>query len=127
MQLEDIIAHRIRQAHTLSDQAFILRMLFEYHSVWTDGRLLSIRALVGYVNGLRIEIHPNEHPPAHFHVRSGEIDASFAIEDGRFLKGTIGAREQDLVKFWYRYSRPKLVQAWNETRPSDCPVGPIPE
>jgi hypothetical protein len=124
MNLDDIIEKRIRDCGNLSELAFILRMLFENHSVSADGQLLSYRALVGYANGLRIEIHPNEHAPAHFHVRAQDIDASFSIEECLLLEGRIGSREQDLVRFWYKHSRQRLVQIWNETRPSDCPVGP---
>jgi hypothetical protein len=49
--------------------------------------LLETKQLVTRLNGLRIEIYSNEHPPPHFHVRSPEIDASFAIEDCRQLTG----------------------------------------
>ena len=125
MNFEDIIAERIRKTKSLSELALILECLFEYHSIQADGQIFSIRALVGYTNGLKIEIHPNEHPPAHFHVRGGDVDASFAIEDCQLLKGVISSREQDLVLFWYKYSRQKLIQVWNETRPSNCQVGPI--
>ena len=105
MNLEDIIAERIRQANFFNELAFIFQMLFENHSVWPDGQLYSIRALVDYVNGLKIEIHPNEHPPANFHVRGGNVNASFAIENCRLLKGVISGREQSLCLFWYKGSR----------------------
>ena len=126
MTLEDVIADRIRQSQTLSDLAYTLRMLFENHSIF-EGRLISIRALVGYANGLRIEIHPNDHPPAHFHVRGGNVNAKFAIGDCRYLDGEIGGRERELVRFWYNNARHKLIQTWNDTRPSDCSVARINE
>ena len=48
-------------------------------SVWEeDGKefLIEIRELVARVNGLKIEIHPNEHPPPHFHVKTPKVNAS---------------------------------------------------
>ncbi len=127
MALEEIIARRIRQSDSLEELAFILQKLFENNSVWTDGRLLTIRALVGYANGLKIEVYPNEHPPAHFHVRGGDVNASFSIENCRLLGGNTNGREHDLVLFWYKDARPQLIRKWNQTRPANCPVGPIPE
>ena len=125
MTLEELICERIKQATTLDELAFILQKLFEQHSIWTDGRLISIRALVGNANGLKIEIYPREHPPAHFHVRSVGVNATFTVEDCKYLEGKISRREQDLVEFWYKHSRPLLIKKWNELRPSDCQVGPI--
>ena len=127
MTLEEVVENRIRQSQTLADMAYVLQMLFENHSISDDGHLISIRALVGHINGMRIEIYPKEHPPAHFHIRGGDINASFAIEDGRCLEGTIGGREQALVRFWYKNARHTLIEIWNHTRPSDCQVGPIYE
>ena len=43
--------------------------------------LLENKHLVERVNGVKIEIFSNEHPPPHFHVKSPNIDASFAIEN----------------------------------------------
>ena len=42
--------------------------------------LLENKELVARVNGLKIEIYSNEHPPPHFHVKSPNINASFSIE-----------------------------------------------
>jgi len=83
------------------------------------------KALVSRVKGLRIEIFPREHAPPHFHVRGGEIDASFSIEDGSLLQGSVDGRTQDLVEYWFLKAKPQLIEVWNATRPSDCQVGPI--
>jgi hypothetical protein len=77
------------------------------------------------LGSLRIVIHPNEHPPPHFHVIGSGINASFAIDNCALLRGDIGSRERQLVEYWHRRGRTRLVDVWNKTRPSDCPVGPI--
>lgn len=92
-----------------------------------DGRpmLLLGRQLVDRVHGLRIEIFSREHAPPHFHVASGDIDAIFAISDCALLRGTIDRKSEELVRFWYSKTRERLVEVWNATRPSDCPVGRV--
>jgi hypothetical protein len=87
--------------------------------------LLFGRQLVDRIRGLRIEIFPREHAPPHFHVKGGDIDAVFALSNCSLLYGTISRRDEDLVRFWYARAKERLVEVWNATRPSDCPVGPI--
>lgn len=43
------------------------------------------RVLVAHLDGLRIQIHPREHAPPHFHVVADGINARFAIETGKYL------------------------------------------
>jgi hypothetical protein len=85
--------------------------------------LLQNKQLIERLDGLRIEIYPNEHPPPHFHVRSPEVDASFVIEDCRLLKGRATREALQKIKYWHRFSKPKLIDVWNSTRPTDCTVG----
>ncbi len=91
-----------------------------------NGELLLIenKQLVARVNGLKIEVFSNEHPPPHFHVIAPEIDASFSIEDCRLLKGDISSSAAQKVKYWHLHSKPKLIEAWNSSRPTGCTVGP---
>lgn len=119
---------KARKAKSLQESAGVLcDLLSSGYSVWTDGSLYSIRQLVARVNGLQIHVYANEHAPPHFHVKSPNIDASFTIQDCTFMHGNINSREQSLVRWWYERSRSQLVAAWNATRPSDCPVGPVSE
>lgn len=83
------------------------------------------KALVEKINGLRIEIFPREHAPPHFHVHGTDIDASFRIDNGAYLEGHIDRRSQDLIEYWFTEARPRLIEVWNRTRPSDCQVGPV--
>lgn len=119
---------RASSAKTLQDSAEVLAFLLSGgFSVWEDGSLYEIRQLVARVDGLRIEVFSREHPPPHFHISGGGIGATFSITDCEHLDGNIGGREKALVKWWYARSRPSLIRAWNESRPSDCPIGIIAE
>jgi hypothetical protein len=123
--LDSIVRFRISNAGSLLESAeCLLLLLAGGYSVWEDGRLYEIRVLVERLNGLRITIRTREHGPPHFHVEAAVIDASFAISDCRLLDGVIGGRERRLVEYWYASARPRLVEVWNATRPTDCPVGP---
>lgn len=117
---------RINNADSLEELVGVLETLFNSgFSVWTDGELYNIKQLVAKVNGLHFEINSKEHAPPHFHVKGGDIDATFSINDGKLLHGNIDGRRKALVGWWYKHSRDQLITVWNQTRPSDCPVGCI--
>ncbi len=85
--------------------------------------VLSQRALVERVKGLTIIINPNEHPPPHFHVKYSGNNISFCIEDCSLRAGNIGNRELKIIRHWHKSSKSKLIQKWNDTRPTNCSVG----
>ena len=97
--------------------------------VWTESNgerlLLQGRALVERINGLKIYIYSNEHSPPHFHVISADVNAEFSISDCTLLRGRIDRKTRALIVYWYDVARPKLIEFWNNSRPTNCPVGPI--
>ncbi|MBK9132077.1 MAG: DUF4160 domain-containing protein [Gammaproteobacteria bacterium] len=120
------IERRVREAKSLVELAAALELLLSGgFAVWTDGSLYEIRQLVAQVQGLRIDVFSREHAPPHFHVSSADIDAVFSVEDCSLIRGTIDGRSRKLVEWWYERGRETIVAAWNATRPSDCPVGPV--
>jgi hypothetical protein len=126
--LDGIVAYRIAQAATLEGVALcLLRLLGGGFAVWRDGRLIETRARVDQIRGLRIDIRTREHGPPHFHVSGADVNASFSIRDCELLAGHVDGNSQRLIKVWHSAARPLLVRVWNETRPADCPVGPIIE
>jgi hypothetical protein len=128
MNPNEEIESEIESANSLQDSARVLdKLLFEGYAVWMDDSLYNIKQLVARVDGLKIEIFAREHPPPHFHVSAGHIDATFSLADGSLLEGRLPGRERALILWWYARSRPLLIETWNETRPTDCPVGPIVE
>jgi hypothetical protein len=122
------IEQRTERVTTVEEAATILEeLLGGGYSIWDDGSLYFIKQLVAKVNNLRIEVFPDEHPPPHFHVVYPGVNASFALSNCSLLKGHIGNRERGLVKWWYDRSRALVIKAWNESRPTDCQVGPFLE
>lgn len=85
--------------------------------------LLETKHLVERLNGLRIEIFSDEHPPPHFHVKSPGVDAIFEIENCRLLKGTVPPQALQKIKYWHKHAKAKLIETWNDTRPTNCSVG----
>lgn len=123
-----LLDRRAREASSLEDAAWLLTILFsEGYSVWSDGTLLHTRQLVDRIGALQIHVYANEHPPPHFHIKGNDVDAVFTIDNCTFIRGNIDRREKGLVEWWYARTRPQLIAAWNSSRPTDCPVGPIHE
>lgn len=82
--------------------------------------------LVASVNGLKISIYAKEHPPPHFHVDYNGEANSFNITDGEPLYPNGGLKSYFRnVKKWWSKNKSTLVSTWNDTRPANCPVGPI--
>ena len=95
-------------------------------NVWEENGesfLIEIRQLVARVNGLKIEVYSNEHPPPHFHVKAPNVNASFDIESCSLLDGDVGNRDKKKIQFWHKHAKPLLIEVWNSTRPTDCTVG----
>jgi hypothetical protein len=91
-----------------------------------DGTRGLIEASVGSVGALAVVIKVREHPPPHFHVQYQGEDASFAITTCERLPGVRGLETYEYnIRKWWKKNKPKLIEKWNTTRPSDCPVGPI--
>ncbi len=84
------------------------------------------RHMVARVNGLTIKIWADEHPPPHFHVSFQGRDASFSINDCSRLPGARGLEKYEHAIYrWWEENRHTLIEVWNTSRPTDCPVGPI--
>ena len=85
--------------------------------------LIETKQLFDRLNGLKIEIYSNEHPPPHFHVKSPTVDASFDIESCKMLEGKIDNKDLKKIQYWHKYAKQKLIKAWNLSRPTNCVVG----
>lgn len=123
-----LLEQEVTSATTLERATEVLAALLSSGmSVWVDGTLYYTKQLVERVNGLKIEVYAREHPPPHFHVTGGGLNATFSLVDCSHIEGHISRRDEALVRWWYQRCRKVLVRAWNSTRPSDCPVGPVLE
>jgi type I restriction enzyme, R subunit len=72
--------------------------------------------------GLRVEVFSDEHPPPHFRVSCNGETANYKISDCAQLNGGL-VRYYGVIKAWHAENKPKLIETWNERRPTDCPVG----
>ncbi len=91
-----------------------------------DGTVIETRQRVAVIEGrLKIEVYPKEHAPAHFHVKYNNINASFEIGSCELIAGTISNKDSCIVKDWHRRFKKDLIEVWNNTRPTNCPVGMV--
>lgn len=91
-----------------------------------DGRAMRMltEETVARIEGLKVEIFANEHPPPHFRVKYQGSTANFTIEDCTRMNGSGQIlRFEKNVKHWWSTNKTKLIETWNRLRPSDCPVG----
>jgi hypothetical protein len=96
---------------------------FELGPIMDDkGSRLLEEALVATLNGLRFHIYSDEHPPPHFRVWYAGETADFYISTGAKLKGGLKKWERT-IRAWHADHKGELIEVWNRTRPSDCPVG----
>ena len=82
--------------------------------------------LAAHLNGLKIQIFANEHPPPHFRVSYAGETANYSIFDCSQLNGGLSKWHKNIKK-WHAKNKGKLIEIWNSTRPSDCPVGEYSE
>jgi len=92
-----------------------------------DMRMLT-EVFVGKVKGAKIEIFSNEHPPPHFRVFYQGSSANYTISNCDRINGDgqLQTFEKNIKK-WWKNNKDRLIEIWNERRPSDCPVGPYRE
>ena len=91
-----------------------------------QGQVEVTTLLVAQIKGLKVEVFSNEHPPPHFRVSANGETANYSLEDGSQLNGAL-QRHRRTIRKWYGENRHVLIDAWNERRPSDCPVGKVRE
>ena len=74
--------------------------------------------------GIVIRMHWREHPPAHFHVVYGDLEASISIESLEPLEGRLPRRAMSLVLEWAMVHRPELRENWRRAERHE-PLAPI--
>ncbi len=80
--------------------------------------------LVKEIYGIKIEVFANEHPPPHFRVKNADGEANYRIFDCKRLNGSGKILKCDrVIQKWWKKNKSKIIDAWNEHRPTDCPVG----
>lgn len=90
-----------------------------------QGELVEFKKVhVDRINGIKIELFSNEHPPPHFRVKYQGSTANYRISDCKRINGSgeVTRFENNILK-WWKANKQKLIDIWDECRPSDCPVG----
>lgn len=86
-----------------------------------------VEVLVGRIDGLKVHIQFDEHPPPHFSVRCSEGVARFRLDNGDRLAPDRDLRKYDRdIRKWFEKNQRELITHWNTSRPTDCTVGPMP-
>jgi Domain of unknown function (DUF4160) len=101
-----------------------LALSFQHGPIINDQGVRSLlEHEVGKLNGLKIEVFSDEHPPPHFRVKFGSETNCFRIADCKPMYGDSLKQYFRNIKKWHYDYKQVLIDAWNTTRPSDCPVG----
>jgi Domain of unknown function (DUF4160) len=71
--------------------------------------------------GILIRMFFNDHPPAHFHARYGEFEATVAIETLEVMEGELPSRALILVREWAMIHKEELREDWRLCRTNATP------
>ncbi len=55
----------------------------------------------------------DEHPPAHFHVRYGEMRALIDIRTGALIEGSLPRKKLQKIEQWRTLHVDELLKNWN--------------
>ena len=77
--------------------------------------------------GIIVSMNFNDHPPAHFHVRYAEHQASLSIATGQIMEGSLPDRAYRLVNEWWALHRRELEENWArfEAQLPFLPIAPL--
>ena len=76
---------------------------------------------VAVVDGAKIQLFAQEHPPPHFHVVFAEYRAQVEIESLRVLNGTLPPAKLATVLSWASPRRGRLLAAWERVLAKQLP------
>ncbi|MFC1680359.1 DUF4160 domain-containing protein [Pseudomonadota bacterium] len=109
------------------DQSLVRELAedFQRGPLLESGKRQLDEQLVAWLDGLKIEIFSREHPPPHFHVVYQGKSNNFDICTGEPLEGSALRKWHNNIRAWHEKNRKTLIDTWNSTRPSDCPVGRV--
>jgi hypothetical protein len=111
------------EKHILALEAHLASSFSDGPIIDDSGRRLLEEQLVANLDGLRIDIFSNEHPPPHFRVSYAGESNNFAIEDCRPLNGNALRKFFRNIKKWHNENKAVIEKCWNDMRPTGCTVG----
>jgi len=95
-----------------------------------DGKGLRLltEETIARVDGLKMQVFSNEHPPPHFRVIYQSSSANYRISDCSRLHGSGDVlKYENNIRLWWLENKKNIIATWNRLRPSDCPVGEYKE
>jgi hypothetical protein len=81
-------------------------------------------ATVAVVDGVKIMLYANEHPPPHFHAKFAEFHAVIDIDKLAIVRGSLPSSKSNAVIRWASGRREALRSAFVEAM-AQRRVGPI--
>jgi hypothetical protein len=76
------------------------------------------------VDGMRIVMYWNDHPPAHFHVLAAEYRAVIEVDTLRVIAGGLPRSKVAAVRAWAKGRRVELMKALERVQ-AGRPVGRV--
>ncbi|MFA8443754.1 DUF4160 domain-containing protein [Yoonia sp.] len=105
-------------------QDFLLGPIVDIDESGNDDKRMLMEVYVAHVKAAKVEVFSREHPPPHFRVLYQGSSANYEISDCTRMNGSGQVlRFEKNIKKWWKKNKEKLIEIWNERRPSDCPVG----
>jgi hypothetical protein len=68
---------------------------------------------VAIVEGVKVQLYAQEHPPPHFHAVFAEYRAQIDIESLQLMKGTLPPAKLRAIISWARPRRAALRRGWD--------------
>jgi hypothetical protein len=69
-------------------------------------------ALIAVIDGVKLYMYPNDHPPVHFHALFAKHHAVFDIETLALTRGQLPRPKARAIAAWAAPRREQLVEAW---------------
>ncbi len=103
----------------LKHDLFLADVAYQRSGLPPDALILTLDR----IGPLRVQVFSNEHPPPHFRVICSAGRNDFRISNCAPLHGNELHHFFREICQWHKTHKQDLIAAWNNTRPSDCPVG----
>jgi hypothetical protein len=70
-------------------------------------------AIIAVVEGAKLYMYANDHPPPHFHILFAEHRAVIDLRTLKVTEGALPKAKLRAILKWAKPLRPELVQAWD--------------
>jgi hypothetical protein len=74
------------------------------------------------IDGIRIMMYLDDHPPPHVHAFMSGREAQFEILTGSQMEGELDRRSMRKVKLWIESNRTFLMEQWKKCQSNTSPT-----